>query len=294
MSHPALDVIQRHSTWSGEAKFYPGDNLSFVFEDGSDVQTSWWSYYNYRDSTGPIATGGDVYNLFVLGLYPATNERNATRIPDSTVARRHSKATFSDHKARSMKRDDNNDDMAWKTGYGAYPQNPDINQSEALVGKVAGYYLRDISTGVLSINSFNLYGDDLKSFTQTVQNFIDSAKNEKIDHVIIDLQQNLGGKLGLAFDTFSRFFPDKTPFAGSRRRSHAMSRILGNVTTSWWSTLNPASNDSKIVDEWWDGLVDEWVITPRLKAQETRKHFHDWEEYAGPKEYLGDAFTLSV
>lgn len=180
--------------------------------------------------------------------------------------------------------------------YGAYPKVADIYQSDLLVngsGVVTGYFLRNISTGVLSIPSFEQYGDDLYGFSDTVQKFINSSAEEGIKHIIIDLQQNSGGEVVLAFDTFSRFFPKNEPFAGSRRRSHEMSRILGNATTAWWGSLDPNSNDDDVLNDWYEGLADEWVITPRLNV-ETKKNFHDWAEYAGPRHNLGDEFTVLV
>ncbi|KAF3004450.1 hypothetical protein E8E14_002580 [Neopestalotiopsis sp. 37M] len=297
MSHPTLDIMSRRSIWSGDATFYPGDKLKFHFEDGTVYQTSWWSFYNYGDDTGPIANGGDVYNFFVLGLHPPNNQTDsASRAPDSTVAKRQFVPTMGDRKDRRTKRDLIYDEG---NGFGAYPPKPeiylppmDINlpdpHNDSLV---KGYFLRDISTGVLNLPTFNLFGKELRDFGQTVQNFIDSATVNDINHIVIDLQHNSDGKLSPAFDTFSRFFPGKTPFAGSRRRSHDMSRILGNATTTWWSTLDPHSDDNETRRDWWKGLVDEWVITPRVDV-ETGKHFHDWNEYAGPKEHLGDAFTL--
>lgn len=292
MSHPTLDIMHRLSIWSGDTTFYPGDELKFLFEDGTPAQTSWWSFYKYGDDTGPIANGHDVYNFFVLGLHPANNESDsASRAPDSTVAKRQFRPTLGHHKDRHSKRDVITDEG---NGFGAYPAEPDVYRPGKYNSSlVKGYFLRDISTGVLNLPTFELYGNDLGEFGQTVQSFIDSATKENINHVVIDLQHNPGGQVALAFDTFSRFFPGNYPFAGSRRRSHDMSRILGNATTTWWSTLDPQSNDNKTRREWWTGFADEWVITPRLSA-ETGEHFHDWDEYAGPKEHLGDEFTLLV
>jgi hypothetical protein len=48
--------------------FYPGDILDFVLENGTHVSTQWVAIYNYQDSTGPLQTGSDFYNFFVLGV----------------------------------------------------------------------------------------------------------------------------------------------------------------------------------------------------------------------------------
>ncbi|KAH8204368.1 hypothetical protein TruAng_001419 [Truncatella angustata] len=300
MSHPAQDILGNLNIWTGDATFYPGDELNFTFENKSEpLETYWVSYYNYNEDTGPIANGGDFYNFFVLGLYPATNESASYRIGDSNVAKRSKSMSTPPNISKKSKiaRDDNDETSSEDvtTGWsGAYPAKADIYQSDLLVngsGVVTGYFLRDISTGVLSIPTFEQYGEELYDFSDTVQTFIDSSVTENIKHIVIDLQQNAGGDVVLALDTFARFFPQKQPFAGSRRRSHELGRVLGNATTTWWTSLDPNSDDADVVDNWYEGLADEWVITPRLNAA-TKKNFHDWEEYAGPRPYLGDWFTL--
>ncbi|KAI1878447.1 uncharacterized protein JN550_000629 [Neoarthrinium moseri] len=298
MSHPAQDVLGRDNIWTGDATFYPGDQLNFSFENKSDTLQSWWvSFYDYGQDTGPIANGGDFYNFFVLGIYPATNESESFRAADSSVARRWKPTARRDEETTNIDETSEEEvvDPSWNSiSFGAYPEKPDIYQPDLLVngsGVVTGYFLPDISTGVLSLPTFKQYGDELYAFSETVQKFIDGAVKKKIDHVVIDLQQNSGGDVVLAFDTFSRFFPEKGPFAGSRRRGHEMGRVLGNATTTWWSRLDPNSDNDEDVDDWWEGLADEWIITPRLKA-ETRRNFQDWEDYAGPKKYLGDDFTV--
>lgn len=89
MSHPAQDILGNLNIWTGDATYYPGDELTFSFKNDSDaLETFWVSYYNYPEDTGPIANGGDFYNFFVLGLYPATNESDSYHVGDSTVAKR--------------------------------------------------------------------------------------------------------------------------------------------------------------------------------------------------------------
>jgi hypothetical protein len=58
------------SIFEGYSTFYPGDNITFTFESGTVLTESWLTIYNDPDDTGPLLTGGDFYNFFVLGLFP--------------------------------------------------------------------------------------------------------------------------------------------------------------------------------------------------------------------------------
>ncbi|KAK8127353.1 Peptidase S41 family protein [Apiospora sp. TS-2023a] len=286
MSHPAQDIQGWPNVWQGAATFYPGDELTFAFENASEpLETFWLAYYTYPLDAGPIATSGDMYNFFALGLYPAVNGTPAHPVLESNVVGKRDVDTGGDEGAFL---EPSGEDGNWAVeSSGAYPEKPDLQISGG--GIVTGYFLHELSTGVLSLPSFSQYGDYLNNFTQTVQEFIDGAVKNKLSKIIIDLQQNSGGEVVLVMDTFLRFFPGREPFAGSRRRSHHLANVIGNATTTWWNTLNPESEDD--FSDWELGLVDEWVITPRIDA-ETGKNFENWQEYAGPKRYLGDAFTL--
>ncbi|KAH8680521.1 hypothetical protein BX600DRAFT_444595 [Xylariales sp. PMI_506] len=281
MGGPTGDILGSTNIFGGDATFYPGDELNFTFENNTDLETFWISYYNYMSNTGPISTGGDMYNFFVLGLAPVTNDSYVDSVTDN----------------RKRQEDDGSGDgvdlTSWNSeSSGAYPKPADLYQEELLInggGVVTGYYLEDASTGVLSIPTFEQFGDNLDQFSETVQAFIDGAKSRDLAHIVIDLQQNQGGSLVLAYDTYARFFPQTQPFAGSRRRSHELGNILGNVTTAWWNNLDP-NNDEEAYN-WELGLGDEWVISPRLNA-ETNDNFLDWEDYANGPSTLGDRFSL--
>jgi hypothetical protein len=68
MRTPAQDIQSIYSIWSGGATFYPGDNLTYILENGTEVDTNWIAIYNYPTDTGALETGGDFYNFFVLGV----------------------------------------------------------------------------------------------------------------------------------------------------------------------------------------------------------------------------------
>lgn len=71
MASPAQDIQGVSSIWHGGATFYPGDTITFVLENGTQIGPDpWLAIYSGGSDTGPLATGGDFYNFFVLGLYP--------------------------------------------------------------------------------------------------------------------------------------------------------------------------------------------------------------------------------
>lgn len=282
MGHPTVDILDSGTVFTDDAIVYPGDELNLTLENATTVETFWQAYYNYPYLTGAITTGGDMYNAFVLGIFPAEGNETATREDDSvTVARRQDDTASEDS--------DGDKSTSWyNESSGAYPADPDVYETD---GIVAGYFLDDISTGVLCIPTFDMSTDNLDSFTSTVQAFINSAGEKSLDRIVIDLQRNSGGLTFLAFDTFFRFFPQLQTFAGSRSRSHELGNIIGNVTTNWFDSLDP--NNATQYDNWVDNISDDWVITPRLDAQ-TGKNFQNWEEYAGNRSAFGDHFTLVV
>jgi hypothetical protein len=62
MSNPNLDVQGGLTTFSGGGTFYPGENLTFTLEDGTEYETIWVAIYNeLANFTGPLTTGGDFY-----------------------------------------------------------------------------------------------------------------------------------------------------------------------------------------------------------------------------------------
>lgn len=144
MSSPALDIQGSLTTFSGGATFYPGDNLTFNFENDTQYDTSWVAFYNgFANDTGPLATGGDFYNYYVLGLLPASYNDS---LPDSSS---------------SSDEEDNADTSVanWtETSYGAFPSADIVQPDLGVVGAgvVTGYFYKDISTGVLSLPTFDM------------------------------------------------------------------------------------------------------------------------------------------
>ncbi|KAI9654678.1 MAG: hypothetical protein M1821_005885 [Bathelium mastoideum] len=259
MGSPALDIQGLSAIFTGGMTVYPGgDDLNFTFANGSDLQTIWIAYYTNPYPTGPLTTGGDFYNYF--------NDSASSTATQGVIS--------------------------WSNeSSGAYPSNPIVVQYDLGItgsGVLTGYYLDDVSTAVLSIPTFLQYGYDVTNFSQTVADFINNASSSKVSkHVIIDLQQNTGGSIALAFNTFMQFFPQFEPFAGSRRRSHMLGNVLGDALTPWWDSL---SEDDKLNADV-QYASNEWIVTDRLNA-ETGQNFSSWPQYYGPRQYNGDNFSL--
>ncbi|GAB7350679.1 hypothetical protein MBLNU459_g1242t1 [Dothideomycetes sp. NU459] len=272
MESPAGDVQGILDTFGGGGTFYPGDNLTFARENGTTLETQWLAIYNSPGSTGPLETGGDFYNFFVLGLYPASYE--PVDDSDSSIYTNDSSSG-------------NISQKSWANTSDAYPVFADVYQTDLGVtrgGILTGYFLNDTSTAVLSVPSFDEYGDAIGTFSDTVSQFIAKAKAAGLQKVVIDLQQNGGGDIELAFDTFRQFFPTVHPFAGSRLRAQPMADILGSTTTGFW-------NEQPDDGYYYYGLSqDEWVATDRIDAQ-TGDNFSSWAEFYGPETYNNDNFT---
>ena len=68
---PAQDIQGTSSIWNGGGTFYPGDTITFVLENGTQIGPDPFLAIFSGGSDGvAISTGGDFYNFFVLGLYP--------------------------------------------------------------------------------------------------------------------------------------------------------------------------------------------------------------------------------
>lgn len=146
--------------------------------------------------TGPFATGGDFYNIFVLRLYPVSFDPNAPNPCDPTDATTNT-STASEASVTTPTT------TSWPGS--AYPSTADVFQPNLYPvggGFVIGYFLKDISMAVLSIPTFDMPGNDTQTFSDTVGKFLSGSHAAGIQRILIDLQQNSGGDSLLAVDTF--------------------------------------------------------------------------------------------
>lgn len=284
MSSFAAYIQDDYSIFESYVEFYPGDTITLAFENGTVLDPQpWLAIYNSPGPTGPLATGGDFYNFFVLGLYPASFNPNAT---DPCAASDVSTNSSNSTSTNTTSADAAATATSWPDS--AYPNNTDIFQPGLYPfggGFLTGYFLKNISTAVLSIPTFDMSGDDIQTFSDTVQKFLNASHAAGMKKVLIDLQQNLGGDTLLAVDTFKHFFPSNEPFRGSRLRAHSTADTIGNTFTTYYQS-NQSANSSV-----YDALsVSDWVATDRLNA-ETSQNFSSWSEFFGPHVYNDDSFT---
>lgn len=208
MSSPVLDVQGYFSIFEGYTTFYPGENVTFAFENGTSLEPfPWLAIYNSPGDTGPLTTGGDFYNFFVLGLFPDSYDPDAETDLDSVPSSVPSdEATESTATEIALPEETSNIDAtmtSWPNP--AYPQNPDIVQPDlGGSGVLTGYFLEDISTAVLSIPSFQAFDDAVVSFSDTISKFLRQSKKSGMKRILVDVQQNAGGDTLLAIDAFKQ------------------------------------------------------------------------------------------
>lgn len=211
MSSPALDIQDLYSIFEGYTTFYPGENITLTFENGTRLGPEpWVAIYNSQGETGPLATGGDFFNFFVLGLYPASlnvstesDEESGSGQNVSTVA---SPTNQTDATVASNATSAVPSPSSWNNA--AYPAIPDVAQADlGASGVLTGYFLADISTAVLSIPSFLAFGDAVVTFSDTIGEFLMRSQKAGMKKVVIDVQQNSGGINLLAIDAYKQVRP---------------------------------------------------------------------------------------
>jgi len=144
MLSPALAAQGQFNTFGGNAVFYPGgDSIAFEFENGSEHYDSFFATYYGSDSTGPLETGGDFFNFFVLGQYPSSydpdlidnNTVNETEIdiasatPPSSAAVSPT-ASFAPASTDTVSTKDSAASCNETLGIPAYPSCPDVAQAD--------------------------------------------------------------------------------------------------------------------------------------------------------------------
>lgn len=214
MSSAAGDVNDRLSAFEGSSPFYPGENITFAFENGTTYEPfPWLATYTVPEDTPPINSGEDFYTFFVLGLYPevdTSDDASPSSVPTTASSADASQnptteAAYTTAAAPTSSSTPEPMPTSWE--YFPYPSNPDVVQPNlGLIdgGVVTGYFLNDGETAVLSIPSFSVTGEAIRSFSSTIAEFLRRSKESGNKRVIIDVQKNGGGGALLATDTFKQ------------------------------------------------------------------------------------------
>ncbi|KAL4889444.1 hypothetical protein BDV59DRAFT_210361 [Aspergillus ambiguus] len=291
MRSGALETQGLLEVFFAGATMYPGDTITLTFENGTVIgPTPWQAMYLSPGDTGPLQTGGDFYNFFVLGLYPASyvSEEDAKGRPLDNMASNAPSRTPSPSPSSSPASSPSSSISisvpSWDTAYPT-PEPLLLPREPYDTTLPRAFFLNESSIAVLSITDFAAQGDTAQQFLQTVDSFLRRSKKAGLKKVIIDVQQNRGGQALLAIETFKLFFPTIIPFAGSRRRAHEAADVLGNSFTSFWEEL-PLTHALKSFLS-----TNEWVIQNRLDP-DTGDYFASWEDYfRSTATYRGDNFT---
>ncbi|KAF7540203.1 hypothetical protein G7054_g1546 [Neopestalotiopsis clavispora] len=289
MWSPAQDILGYFNVYRGGTTFYPGDTTTIEHENGTSYTEKNLAVYWSQGPTGPLMTGGDFYNFFVLGFYPASfDDALDTGVVNDTDSSTQSYTATTTASVLTVPEASPlpTTPLSWNSP--AYPT-PDVAQpdlGESGGGYISGYFFSSESFAVLSIPSFDQYGDSLETWPSTIDQFISKSLAAGLERVVIDLQQNSGGQLLLALDTFQRFFPDIAPFSGSRLRAQHAADVMGRTLTAYFQSL--ASD----IDLYSALIDDEWVATTRINV-DTQRNFTSWDEFFGPHVYNNDDFTTT-
>jgi len=210
MSSAAGDVQGMFSAFEGNTIFYPGENITFNFENGSTTgDLPWLAWYSNDiiDAPPPISTGQDLYNYFVLGVEPTSNSTATTSTSIPVAAATSFAAASSTTAGAAPTTADSTEATPSSWAYFPYPNNPIVSQpSLGLLdgGVVTGYFLNDGVTAVLSIPSFDVTAEAVASFSSTIGLFLQKSKAARLTRFIVDLQRNDGGSDLLATDAFKQ------------------------------------------------------------------------------------------
>ena len=276
MYSPAADIQGVVGTFSGSSPFYPGDVLDVVFENGTTIGNwKWLAVLNDVNDAGAVSSVSEFYDSFVAPKPLSSSSGDLKKRQSETGA------TESQELVPSATSN------PWS--HEAYPGDPIISQANLEEGGILTGYLIDATTAVLSIPSFDVYDEDVTSFSATIGTFLEKSRASGATKVLIDLQQNYGGSRLLATDTFKHFFPSIDPFSGSRGRAHKTADVLGNTCTRYYNSNLRTLNESFV-----DYLsANNWVAPNFLNAA-TGQTFQTWAEYFGPYEDRLDYFTTIV
>jgi len=295
----AAQDIQGYSNTFSTATFYPGDSITFELENGTTLTELFQATYYDLGDTGPLQTGGDFYNSFVLGLLPASydpdlidnNSINITAIEeidgDLSGAAPSSASTATPAAPSTAPNSSQPACGSWSNL--AYPECADTFQDDLGTfggGFVSGYFLNSTSVAVLGIPSFEAEQEEASSFDSAILDFITTSQKANMKKVVIDLQSNFGGSPLVATDAFKRFFPNINPFEGSRLRAYPAANVMGSTITEYFGTLD---NTTELFG---DLITNEWVATTKINAN-TNQLFTTWSEEFGGPHANGDNFTTT-
>ncbi|KAE8364651.1 hypothetical protein BDV27DRAFT_145154 [Aspergillus caelatus] len=121
--------------------------------------------------------------------------------------------------------------------------------------------------------TFRLNGESPASLGQTAVQFIECAKRDGKEKLIIDLSNNMGGDINLGFNLFRILFPNKPIYTATRFPSTRLIDLMGRIFSS--SQGQEVNNESTLDLP----LIFQNAVTP-----DHRHSFGSWEKLFGPVE----------
>ena len=191
MRSAALDVQGKRDVFHGATTSYPGDFITFTFENGTTLgPLPWKASFCCQGSNGPLQTMDEFYDFFVLG-----------RPSDKSLAA----STTTISKRQGMMSSNTSTPNLTPVENPAYPSEADVIDASYTRNEgahVRGYFLHDTSLAVLSVPHFAVDTAEAQSFSNTVKEFLARSTNAGMKKVVIDVQQNSGGSPLLVLEVF--------------------------------------------------------------------------------------------
>ncbi|KAF2149104.1 hypothetical protein K461DRAFT_301681 [Myriangium duriaei CBS 260.36] len=154
---------------------------------------------------------------------------------------------------------------------------------------ISGYLLDSSAsndTAVLSIPSFDKFGDEAKAFQSTVREFLALAQKHGKSKLIIDVRGNGGGNLGLGKDLFAQLFPSQHPESRVRGRLFPAGDFIGEKISGVDNVPQVNATSQDVSNPYQSIYRAQNTIDVR-----TNRSFISWQDIATPIESHGDSFT---
>ncbi|KAK7219303.1 hypothetical protein V2G26_007306 [Clonostachys chloroleuca] len=287
----ATDKLSKYPDFFQKTVVYNGPTLRGRFANGTGFE---WAY-----------SAGSMFNLTAHGLLSGPEiYKNHILNPNaaSSLSSKREKISFSAWKPPVVETESLVErgtplvssaiTTATKVPFDSYPANPIVTQENFTAGgTVSGYFLADVSIGVLSLPSFASSPDIATgiSFGNAVASFIKQAKAAGMKKIIIDLSGNAGGSVFLGYDTFKRFFPTIEPSLAWRARASRSVNTIGSLLTKISLDNGSVFSRELINDIRQSGNMAQ--LNAAFTLDTDKKNWASWKEFYGPLQIHGDNFT---
>ncbi|KAL9107938.1 MAG: hypothetical protein Q9227_007260 [Pyrenula ochraceoflavens] len=256
--------------------FYTGDTTVLTYQNGSSK--SFQNFATINNDFTDVDSGDAFYSKFCSGTTTATSM--PTNVPSGPP--QESTTTSTDGPTATS----TEGSTSTQDPRSSFYPTPIV---ESVQGFAAGYFLDGAysDTAVLSVISFNADETDNVDFQSTISQFLQAAINSGKTKLIVDMSQNDGGTIMLAYDMFKQLFPMIEPFGAHSMRATPELNVLGQL-------LNPeiakdranGSSDETIIHDGGYGPFDAtWI------ADVNENPWPSWAAMFGPQQIAGDKYT---